>query len=468
MITSGSEKTARIGTRSVPTIVLLPLFFLYWAYGGQARPGLRVGRESNHTVFEVMEEVARLESLPLWPGFVPHAVPTALFDGKSTYLFNYPHKPEGFLPLEGRPDAYILDGRHLAVFGNRRTMLENVWIATSILNANTSATGRPFTTREIAALVLHEQFHVFQAFRHPDWLPNDLALFDYPLDSVESLRLRIAEVEGFSRAVIAGGRNDAAGWAAAALEIRRKRLSGLPVKHARYESELQRLEGTAEYVEYLGGGRGVMDGPRAAGIAPRAARELGYQEGRWLAVLLDRLDPGWKDAWESGEFEYLEDRLKNAVREFSGLKSFTPAELQAMAAEAERSLRKSEEERIKLSRTVKSTIGNKIEIVAVNRPLKLQNFDPFNIEALNETEMLHKEWLVLKNERGAVEVFHQPCLTEINQDSQIIRLTIPGLFSRIRAFRRGGKVTAKMEGITAVFEGARLSWRGKNIVIKLE
>ena len=379
-----------------------------------------------------------------------------------------PLEPGGFRPLEGRPDAYILEGRHLAVFGNRRTMLENVWLATSILNASTSATGRPLTIREIAALVLHEQFHVFQAIRHPDWLPDDLALFDYPLDSVESLRLRMAEVEGFKRAVTAEEENDAAGWAAWALKMRRQRLSGLPDKHARYESELQRLEGTAEYIEYLAGGRGVMDGPRAAGIAPRAARELGYQEGRWLAVLLDRLDPDWKDAWESGEFAYLEDRLEKTLQEFPEQRSFTPSEMQAMDAEAEQSLRRSEAERKKLSETVKSTIGNKLEIIAVNRPLKLQNFDPFNIEALNEREMLHKEWLVLKNERGAVEVFRQPCLTEINKESQIVRLTIPGLFSRVRAFRRGGRVTAKMEGITAVFEGAKLSVRGKKAIIKLD
>jgi hypothetical protein len=423
---------------------------------------------NEYAVFEVMEEVGRLEILPLWPNFDPRSVPTALFDGKNTYLFNSPRKPEGFRLFGDRTDVLIYDGRHMSVFGNRRMIIQDIWVATSVLQANSTATGRPYTLREMAAIIIHEQFHVFQAIRHPDWLPNDAVLLDYPLDTVESLALRKAEVEAFRRAVTAEDAKDSAGWAAEALKIHRERLSGLPAKHALYERELQRLEGTAEYIEYLAGGRGVMDGPRVTERAPRAIRELGYQEGRWIASLLDRLDPGWKDSLEGGEYEYPEYRLEKKVRELAETRSFTADETRGMALEAAESLQKMGEERKALAKNVKATLSNKIEIVANKRPLRLENFDPFTIEALNEREIVHKQWLVLKNERGGVEVFRQTCLTEINEDSQIVRLVIPGLLSKIRAVRSGNKIIIKMDGITAVFQDAKLSVRGKKVVIKLE
>jgi hypothetical protein len=49
------------------------------------------------------------------------------------------------------------------------------------------------------------------------------------------------------------------------LNIRRQRLAGLPDRHAVYEPELQRLEGLAEYIEYLAGGRAILDGPSISG-----------------------------------------------------------------------------------------------------------------------------------------------------------------------------------------------------------
>jgi len=66
-------------------------------------------------MFELMNEVRRLEAAPLWPGFEPAGIPVALFDGLNTFLFNFPHQPQGFLPLEGRPGALFLKGRHPAV-----------------------------------------------------------------------------------------------------------------------------------------------------------------------------------------------------------------------------------------------------------------------------------------------------------------------------------------------------------------
>ena len=430
-------------------------------------PGLEIRAEPGCDVFALMEEVRRLEAVPFWPGFDPQAIPVALFDDQNTYLFNFPYPLKGFRPVEDRSGVFVFEGWHPSVLGNRRIQIDGVWVATSVPRSYSPDTGRTYTISEMAGIVIHEKFHVFQALHHPDWRPNDALLLDYPLDTPESLALRRMEIEAVKRALLALKDRDAAGWARSALDIRRERLAVLSEKYAVYEREVQRLEGIAEYIEYRACGRGIFDAPVINGFAPIAAREMGYFGGRWIATLLDRMDPGWKARMEAGEFAYLEEELENILPSSLEPNGFSPDELRQIREEAGEAMRKKDEERKRLARNFQMKLGTSVEFVAKSDPLRLEMIDPFSMEAVSERRMIHRRWLILKNDDGVVEVINRPCLTELNDRSQIVRLVITGMSRRKPVVQWLENAVITQEGVTAVFKGVKVSSRGDWITIYL-
>jgi hypothetical protein len=415
--------------------------------------------------FEVMAEVERLEALPLWPGFDPGAVPVGLFDGVRTYLFGFPKCPRGFRPVDGRPGVHVHDGAHPAVFGNVRSELEGIWMASAIPARRSQFTGRAISLAEAAGIVIHEKFHVFQALRHPEWKPNDAVLLVYPLDTEASLIDRFLEVEALRRAVLASS-PEAAAWARKALALRRARLAGLGPERSGYEREIQRFEGLAEYVEYRAAGRPSAEGSVPIGFAPKAIRELGYLEGRWIADLLDRFDPGWKEDIEAGRIIYLEDRLGEVLP--SGPAAvFTPEERNRWTAEIRTALARKKAERRKMLEDMRRKLGITVVIEAKNRPLRFWRFDPFSLEAAGPRALVHSRWLSLKNDLGAVEAIGLPVLTETDENGRVVRLVISGLSRRPRLLPNG-RCLFSSDGFFVSLRSVRLYPRGfYSYIVKL-
>jgi len=423
-------------------------------------PGSGVPADVRTDVFALLAEVRRLESAPLWPGFKPAAIPVALYDYRNTYLFNFPHPPKNFHSLSNRDDVYVFDGQHPAVFGNRLTQLDDTWVATFLLKLDSPVTGKPYSLAEMAGIVIHEKFHVFQALSHPDWRPNDAVLMDYPLDTAVSMTLRTMEIEALRRSVAAERDEASAGWARAAMNIRRQRLGVLTRRHSIYEKELFRFEGIAEYIEYLSSGRPAFDGVPDVGFAPKAVRESGYFEGRWAADVLDRLDPGWKRAMEAGEFGYLEDRLEAVLREGPLPNEFSPDEMRAFLERAAADVLKKENERKERLKMFDARLGTCVEFVSGRIPLRLEMLDPSSMEAVGAGKIIHGRWIVLKNEDGVVEVLDRPCLTELNDEGRIGRLVCPGI-SRRNPVRLGtGPVSFQLDGVVAYFKSGWVTRKG--------
>ena len=123
--------------------------------------------------------------------------------------------------------------------------------------------------------VVEEVFHVFWLARHPSFRPNEMARYAYPLDDVENLGRLLAEDEALARALEAERIDDAAGWAAAALGIRRERVPRLADDVRVYETSLEMMEGTANYVARVSVGEpAVPDGGAPARPAARGGRPL--------------------------------------------------------------------------------------------------------------------------------------------------------------------------------------------------
>ena len=418
-----------------------------------------------------MDEVRRLQTVSYWPGFEPASIPAAVFDGSDTYLFDFPpglHPlPRGFRPLAGHAGVLVFAGQHPAVIGNRRVEMEGLWVATAVPGLFASGRGRPFTLTETAAVLIHEKFHVFQALRHPDWKPNDLVLFDFPADTAEAVALRRMEVETLRRAVSAAADEEARGWARASLDVRRRRLAALPARHARYEREVQRLEGLAEYVEFLARGRGLAEDFPASAFAPAAAREMGYGLGRWTAALLARFDPGWPEDLEAGLFAFPEQRLEALLGSRPVRRALTPDEESRIRSEASAALERKEREQAALAAEFASRMGTAIEIDARDNPLHVEMFDPFTVEAVGAGRMLHSQWLMLKNENGVVRVFDRPCLSEVNDRLQVVRLVLTGISVRRPLALGLNRAAMAREGIVAAFRNVRVAERVGRFILRL-
>ncbi len=419
-------------------------------------------------VFEVMSKVDDLASLPLWPGFDPRTVPTAVFDGANTYLFRHPAPQQGFEPVEKRSGVYRFAGKHPQVFGNARTKIGNVMTATSILSPQSKRSGETYTLQDLAGIIIHEQFHVFQAEKHPNWRPNDAYLLVYPLETLESLSLRMTEKEAFRRAVDAKSSAVAAGWAKEGLKYRKQRLAPLGAQLAGYEMELQRFEGISEYIEMLARGRD----PQAllaltSGIAPSGVRDLGYVEGRLISVLLDRFDKTWKDQLESGRAQYPEELLASAVSGIETSVGFDGDDLKRIRSDAGNALAKWNEEKKQLMSSFSSAPGVAIEIVAESTPLNVRMFEPLAMENLGGGEIFHKVFFSAGNDKGTVRVRDNPCISYMDSTYRLTRVTITGLEGDPAVDTAAGTLKYDANDVTIDFKGCKVTAGDRKYTIEL-
>lgn len=403
--------------------------FILTALALFATAGVRAGQLEFYDPFEIMAEVRRLEAQPLWPGFDPGAVPTGLFDGERTILFDFPKIPPGFKPMEGRAGVLVHEGPHPAVFGNTRVRFDDVWMAASIPVCRSEFTGLAISLTDIAGIVIHEKFHVFQAIHHPGWRPNDAVLLVYPPDTAKVLKARSLELEALRRAVLSFAPG-AAAWAKTALALRRERQADLDDDLTLYERESQRFEGLAEYVEYKASGKPAAEDRLPIGFAPKAVREMGYLEGRWMADLLDRFDPGWQDGVEAGRIAYLEERLAEVLREGPRPAEFTADEEDLWTSDVRTAMARKYADRQRMLRQAGGKLGITLIIEARNRPLRFQVFDPFSLETLGPHELFHSQYMSLKNEQGVVAIVGMQVLTETDAGGRVVRLIVSGLSRR--------------------------------------
>ena len=407
-------------------------------------------------VIRLMERVDRIEKHSLWPGFHPKEIPTAVFDGVNTYLFRHPSPPDEFRLLEGVKDVYVFNGQHSQVRGNSRVQIGGIWTATSVPRTHSRLTGEKYSLQNLAGIVIHEQFHVYQKLKHADWRPNDGYLFNYPIDTPEMLDLRTMEVEAFRRAASAESLEEASGWAREALMWRDKRHSLLEDALAQYEGELQRFEGLADYIECISGDKDLRQIPVDPGFAPGAIRHMGYILGRWMASILDKLKPNWKIVMESGQAEYLHNILGKALLPSDPTFAFSEEERGFFFEKAKEEVENRKAEVRRLEKEFDSQPGFRVEVVAENNPLGLRMFFADRTEALSERKLLHYFLLMLRNEKGSISIRDLKSITQSDGSTNVTKLTIAGIAEKPVIENREGKIKMSAKGIQAEFSGAEV------------
>ena len=290
--------TGMVGQPLIRNVALLAVAI---GAGGGAAPPLaasparasQAATQPPHDVFAFVRALDEAAARGVWPGFSPSGIPIALYDGERTVLLRHPSPPPEFSPMPGRPGVLVAGGRYPAVTSNSTREIGGVRTATVI------ATPAEPVERTMLAVV-EEVFHVFWLAGHPSFRPNEMARYAYPLDDAENLGRLAAEDEALARALEAPRLDAAADWAAAALAIRRERVPRLAEDVRAYETSLEMMEGTANYVARVSVGE-----PSSRTVerlrTPRPAEDIRwrfYDTGAALCLLLDRVRPGWQERSE--------------------------------------------------------------------------------------------------------------------------------------------------------------------------
>lgn len=448
---------------------------------GDAHIGFRIvtdERAPGELAAAVDTAVERIASgTPLWPGFEPLAIPLAVYDGDTTWLFRHPSPPSGFAPAEGiRSQARAMPGRHPEITANSSATIGGVVTATVI--ADGTAAGR--TPDELAALTLHEEFHVFQRTHHPSWAGNEADLFLYPVERADLLAWRRLESRALERAFAAATKDETACWAGRAMSWRAKRFGAMEAPFVAYERATELNEGLASYVQKRAAGKTTVTiSDKEFGAAE--VRQRCYVTGPAIGFLLDRLSPEWKTALEADDRLFLDDLLRSAAAGGAAASAPTGAceETPADIGEAEATARDDVAALLKVRQDHRHAFdalpGWRLVVTAAQgQPLGSNGFDPLNVEKV-EGGVLHTRYLELRSAAGSLRMLREgqetiDALTEAAGAhplfSGVSRVTVAGL-AKPEITRTGKAVTVRAPGVEAQFSGATVTTRGTTVSITL-
>jgi hypothetical protein len=437
------------------TVIIAIIVLSGFAYIADAQQD---GNVAVADIWQVMSEHSGIAEESLWPGFYIKKIPVAVYDSINTWLFFSDYAPDGFEPAKGDSEVYIFKGQYPLVRGNSIARFGETWTATSILSNYSRRTNERYTPKDMAGIIVHEQFHIFQRTRHQGWRQNDGVLLFYPRETEEALFLRRIEKEAFKRAVMSEPKEESAGWAMAALEYRKERLNRLPVQYGNYEKDLQLTEGLSDYIERIARGVDPLNASNMTnGIAPAGVRDLGYWEGRWIAMILDRLSPDWKNHLENNDTLYLEEILESELQDLPcGKPAFTDIEIGQIKDEADKDFNLWQIKKAEEIDSYKKLPGYRIEINSMSDPLNIRIFEPLEIEILPERAIFHRVIFSAANQKGSIRIFNHPCITGFDESYRLVNLIIYGLPGLPVANPEEKKLTFRYEGTTLELNYAEL------------
>lgn len=343
----------------------------------------------------------------LWPGFDPLSVPLAIYDGQQTWLFRHPKPPATFATVAGSiPAARAAAGRFPAVTSNSSAEIGGVMTAT--LLADGPRGQRP--AAELAAVAMHEAFHVYQRSHHPGWSGNEGDLLVYPVANPDLLAARRLESAALQRALANVENAGAACWARVALAYRRERFAAMDSAFVAYERLTELNEGLAAYIQLRAAGTTTVAIP-AVEFLPEAVRLRTYTIGPALALLLDRLSPGWQQALEADDRQSLDGLLDAAINGPNAPSSapcaFTPVEVGAAKREARFNAGEVVTGWGSRQRAFEVKEGWRVVIQsAPGQPLWPQGFDPLNIDRV-DGGLIHTRFLKLGNDAGQLTALEE-------------------------------------------------------------
>ncbi|MBB5295392.1 hypothetical protein E5F05_09035 [Deinococcus metallilatus] len=332
-----------------------------------------------------------------------------VFDGQTTHLSGALPQEQGW--TEGA-DGWSWPGRHPALIANTAVTLPGGTVAAGILAHGLETLG----PQRLAALLVHEAFHVFQAIHpSPAWEANELDALTYPRTELTVAHARAQEAVHLAAALA-----HPEGWEAAArqaLAWRSVRFEHLHPEHVRYEQRMETVEGLAHFVEICF----LKEFPRLDGGQDAGAnvREWAYRSGAALAHLVARRGEGWQTQVMAG---IPLDELLAAQVSAAEKPEPSPELLEA----ARRAVQAADSQLTALVTEFRSLPGPRLTLQA-EVPWSATGFDPLNVLALPDGSLLHRRYLRLTGPTGELEVMGASAVTHGPQPLNVTRLEVAGL-----------------------------------------
>ncbi|WP_415791106.1 hypothetical protein [Deinococcus saxicola] len=332
-------------------------------------------------------------SKDLWPGFIPATIPTLVFDGDDTWLGGTTPATPGW---EASLSGWRWRGRHPALVANTAVTLPDGSTAAGILLRSLGTV----SAERLASLVIHEAFHVWQAAHpSPAWEANELDALTYPAGDAEVLHARAEETACLGAAL---NKPDWQGDAAKALAWRAVRHGLLSARQREYEQRAETLEGLAQFVECQFLKELPLLDPLAAvglGIRPWA-----YFSGAASAFLLSRGGESWQAEVMSGT--PLDSILAGQIGTSDRMPEITPALAEAAAHAAQAHTLRLEH----LRQQFDALPGKRLRLSGSK--LRVVGFDPLNIHALPDGQLLHTRYVAVEVGDGRLEVLTAQALAD--------------------------------------------------------
>jgi hypothetical protein len=346
----------------------------------------------------LFEELGRLAGMALFPGFSPLDVDLLLYDGENTFAIGQ-NPPKDFRPIPNQPRLAMSTGRHPTVVANSLARLNDRTYATLLLDPS-----KQLSDHELAALAIHETFHAYQARHFPQWAANEAALFTYPFTVADNETSKILELTALKKALATQANSSP--WLRTHLDLRYDRYQKLDTEARTYEREIERLEGLARYVERKPYPKRIPD---TLTLKVHEVRRRSYLVGEYLALLLDRVNPNWKQDLHETPEKYL-DEIAAETKLPAGAQ-FTDQEFRAAQKRARTEIEGELREQKRQLSTFLSEPGWRLSLHTAT-PLYPRGFDPMNVLRLDDGFTLHMRYLALANHQIDLELLDTPALTK--------------------------------------------------------
>ena len=322
---------------------------------------------------------------------------------------------------------------------------------------------------DVAAIAVHEAFHIYQRAHHPGWVGTEADLFTYPTDDADLLALRRTETDALRQALASARAIDAACWGRKALALRGERYARMDSAFAAYDRGTELNEGLATYVEMRAARRRDVDLP-AAEFGPTDIRRRAYATGPALALLLDRFKPAWPAALEADDKQSRDAALDAALRPGSAC-IFGDAVIAGAAQKARSDVAALVAERARRLSAFEAKPGWRVAVeVASGELLWPQGFDPLYVERIDAARVLHTRFLRMGNGAARVEVLNAEVLTEGGGSHPLfqgVRRVVVTTLLEPAVNDEAGKTSVRAPGLSAKFTGAKVSRSGTTITVRL-
>ena len=235
-----------------------------------------------------------------------------------------------------------------------------------------------------------------------------------------------------------------------------------------YEKVLQLTEGLSDYIEKTARGVDALNSSSITNlIAPAGIREMGYIEGRWIAMILDKTNLDWKTVIEKGEVNYLEDILKSITRDYDLKEMFLKNEVDELRIKAENDFSKWELNKKHQLDKFYNEPGYKIEINASSNPLNIRMFEPLEMEIYDNGDVLHKVFFSAANNESNLRILNSPCLTIFDSMLRIVKVIITGIKNVPQDNGTEKLLKINSDGLTINLKYSKITINEKNITLEL-